>query len=403
MALASFRQTLVGGKMTNKAAEQFVKLGLIDPAAVIKTKTGSVKGVRPGGIVGADLASENPFEWVQKYLKPALDKKGITDPNRISEMLAHLFGNRFSEQMANILLNQQQRILKDRGLIEHAPGSEATDKLRAADPKVALMDLAAGLNSFLSALGSPLAGRAAHVMNALADSARYLGSGMASIAKHDPLVAGMLSGAAVGGLGYVGIKGMQSMFGMFTGATALKGSAAALSSSAAALDAAALRLGGAGAVDLATKVAGGAAGIGVLAGGVGVATLLAGAALQADVMTKYPEYFDTDNPYAPNPVKVTDVPRDFESSMSDFVQAYGLASSHRGGIGSDSASAAQAELTGSASIDSKITVEPSPDFITRIETMISNAIHGISVNGAPPVGTSGSTGISMPESSGPYP
>ena len=62
----------------------------------------------------------------------------------------------------------------------------------------------------------------------------------------------------------------------------------------------------------------------------------------------------------------------------------------------------KAELSGSADISTTIKVEPTPDFWTRIEQKINNAINGLRINGAPPTGTAGSTGTSMPEA-GPMP
>src|ERR1700688_605571 len=256
MALASFRQTLVGGKMTNRATEEFVKLGLVDPKSVIRTKTGSVKGVRPGGLIGSGLASENPFDWVQQYLAPALKQHGITDSNRVSEELAHLFGNRFSEQMASILLNQSQRILKDAGLDLQAPGIEALDRLRDSDPTTAANDLGAGIKGLLGALGGPLVQPAIASMNKLSGWARDFAQNFAGFAKSNPMIAEALAGGGALGLGFVGFKGLQSMFGLFTGAGALRGSAAALTGSAASLNAAAARLGGA---SIATAAGGGGA------------------------------------------------------------------------------------------------------------------------------------------------
>ncbi|MFN3349462.1 phage tail tape measure protein [Pseudorhodoplanes sp.] len=57
-----------------------------------------------------------------------------------------------------------------------------------------------------------------------------------------------------------------------------------------------------------------------------------------------------------------------------------------------------AQLEGNANIGVNVKVEPSPDFMTRIQTMISNAINNVRLNnGAPATGTSGSTGRTMPE------
>src|SRR5665213_1009513 len=257
MALSSFRQTLVGGKMTNRAAEEFVRLGLIDPKAVIHTKTGSVKGVRPGGLVDSALANENPYAWIQGYLKPALSKAKITDNNKIAEELAHLFGNRFAEQMASILLNQSQRIEKDWGLIAGAPSSEYLEKILAEDPQAAASNMSKAINTLLASLGGPLVQPAIDGMNKVSGWARSFADSYATFATEHPNAAKNASGAAAIGLGYASLKGFRATWGLLSGSTALKGSAAALAQSAVALDAAAVRLGAGGAVG--NAVAGGAA------------------------------------------------------------------------------------------------------------------------------------------------
>lgn len=390
--ISSLYQQVIAGKMSNKAAEEWVKLGLVKPEAVIWNKVGTVKGVRPGGFVDAAGFMSDPYAWIQKYLAPALKKHGITDEAKVGEEIAHLFSNQFAAQMAQILLTQKDRIEKDWGLIAGAPSTEALESLREADPKAALSDLGAGLNSLLGALGSPLAGGASFIMNKLADGARSLASGMASLAKTDPFAAKALSFGAVGGLGYVGLKGMQSMFGLFTGSTALKGSAAALTQAAGALDAAAVRLGAAGAAGAAANAAGASGflraalpflSFGLPLIGAGAYGTWRGAEWTREEIAKNPNLFA--EPSIPSPMGLSQY--GFVGSIPDLSSA----------AGAINAATPQAELTGNAEISNKITVTPSPEFYTTIETMISNAIRGIHIDGAPPEGSSGSTGRSMPE------
>jgi hypothetical protein len=389
-AISALSRQLVGGKMTNRAAEEWVKLGLVDRKKVIWTKSGHVMGVKPGGLADSALLQSDPYAWIQGYLKPALAKHGITDKAKVAEELAHLFSNQYATQLAQILLTQQQRIEKDWHLIAQAPSSDALEKLRAADPKAALTDLAAGINSLLASLGSPLAGAAVSIMNRMSDAARAVASSYAGLEKTHPWLAGAASAAGAAGLGFVGLKGIQSTFGLLTGSTALKGSAAALTQSAAALDAAAARIGVGGAAGAVPAAV--AAGGGLTAGAAGatVAALTAGAAGQAYVMSKYPEYFDTDNPYA------TDMAHPYRYPSEDRSGGHSMVSDLHAAMQADPP---KAELSGSADVNSKVTVEPSPDFIVRVETMISNAIRGLTINGAPPTGTAGSTGSAMPEAS----
>lgn len=380
MALSSFRQTLVGGKMTNKASEEFAKLGLLNKKSIIKTKTGSVKGVRPGGLVGADLANEDPYAWVQQVLKPALDKHGIKSPNRVAEELAHLFGNRNSEQMANILLTQKQRIDKDRGLIQGAPGASSIDALRNTDPKTALRDLAAGVTDFLAAVGDPLMKPAIAGMNALSSGVRSIASHFSELATSHPLLAGAGSALGLGAGGYLGLKGVQAGFGML-GGFGLKGSAVALNEAAGALTAAATRMGVAGAAGAAGKLAGGAVATGsaLAAGVLGGSTVAGGIALSeaaAGMVFAHPKQFD----FSGNPM--------LGAMGGDYSLAGALANRE-----------VKAELQGTVQTEVTVKVEPSPDFITRA---ISSVKSFFGPNITSPTGSTGSTGRSMPES-GPMP
>jgi hypothetical protein len=411
-AIASLYQQVIGGKMSNRAAQEWVKLGLIDPSKVIYTKTGSVKGVQPGGFVDAAGFMSDPYAWIQKHLGPALAKHGFTDESKVGEELAHLFSNMYASQMAGILLQQKQRIEKDWGLNEQAPGSSALDKLREQDPKAALTDLGAGINSLLAALGSPLAGQAAHVMNMLADGARYMGTAFAGLAKRDPMAAeGLTIGAGLG-LGYVGLKGMQAMFGMFTGSTALKGSAIALDQSAAALTAAAGKLAATGKGSV-PAVGGAPAVLGGWSSAIpGVSTALALWSIMEDARQKadtlptvtWSQWASSKFGSSANSEYMRP---GFQTSMREFMETYGPldappALRRGGGIGSDYVNSlhdggAKSELSGSAEITLTHKVEPTPDFWVRIETMISNSLNGLRINGAPGVGTAGSTGSAMPE------
>ncbi|MGL1409603.1 hypothetical protein ACSTIX_24090, partial [Vibrio parahaemolyticus] len=86
-----FHTQFVGGKMSNKAVEMLDKYGMIDKSKVIKTKTGNVKGVLPGGVIGGEYlrpGQEDPYAWVNKVLLPHLAAKGVTDPAAIQEAIA---------------------------------------------------------------------------------------------------------------------------------------------------------------------------------------------------------------------------------------------------------------------------------------------------------------------------
>jgi hypothetical protein len=395
-ALTTMRRQLVGGHMQLQSAGEWMRLGLLQRDHVELDKIGHVKRIHPGALVNSDLFERDPYAWVQKYLAPSLKKKGINTDEKIATELATLFSDRYAENMATILLMQKQRIEKDWKIIDEAPVAEAVDKMRTHDTKTAFADLSAGINTMLGAFGSPLAGEAIWVMNKLADGARGLASASDAFKRSMPVTAGMLTAAGGAGLTAVSVMGLRAGFGMLTGSTALKGSAFALSNSAAALDAAAARLGGGGVLSNGAKAAvGGSIVGGALAGGAVVAVLVAGAAAQSEIMSKYPEYFDTDNPYA------TDMANPYRYRTP--IGAEHLNGLNRGPITMDDihaalyggAEPAKAELSGAADITVKVTA--GDGFRAEIEHIVNDVLGFLHINGTLPTGTTGSTGATMPE------
>ena len=154
VAQAAFFRAIVGGKMSNLAVNELNKIGLIDPNKIVRTKTGNVKGVEPGGIRGSRLAGESPYEWVQQYLLPALHKAGVTDPHDIQERIARVFSNQVAAQLVSLFATQQSRIEKDKALSKGARGLEAADDIASKDPKVAWEALQRQVENLASSMGA---------------------------------------------------------------------------------------------------------------------------------------------------------------------------------------------------------------------------------------------------------
>jgi hypothetical protein len=374
----------------HSAAKQFVALGLANEGDFDKTKTGQIMGLKPGRhIKDLQMATHDLDFYVWKKLVPAMVAHGYTTMEQQVAEAMRLFPDKRAGAVIAQLIQQQASYENHGVMYGKAHGLNGTDLI----PKNTI----AAFDSFTTALKS-LAGVAASPImpvaaQALSNMAHGLGAAQEwalAWQKRNPQAGEIAAtGAIVGGL-YYGTKLSYGLLrGVFGGGAALRGSAAALTSSAAALDAAAARLGGGSvAKDLAKVAAGGA----VVGAGV-VTALTVGTVGQAYIMSQYPEYFDTDNPYA------TDMAHPYRYGGDEH-----LTDRNRGQITLDDihaaiygGDAAKPGISGSADITNKITVEPSPDFITRIETMISNALHGISVNGVLPTGTTGSVGTSMPE------
>jgi hypothetical protein len=274
-ALSGFNSTIVGGRMKNVAMQAFNELGLVDMSKVIKTKTDSIKGIKPGGMKETGLAATNPYEWVQKVLRPAMEAKGMT-PEQMNDMLPRLFGDRVVSQLVGILLNQQGRIEKDKRMVDGAKGTDALDNYLKNDPQAGLKALQESTNTLLSTLTSPLMPAASQGMSMLASGITSL----TGVLQNNPGVAELTAlTAGVAGLG-AAAGGAKLVKDVLTGggaSVALNGSAAALNVSAEALTAAAARLGAPGVPGPLTGPGGAAPGAatGAAAGGV-LARMLSG-------------------------------------------------------------------------------------------------------------------------------
>lgn len=155
-ALQSAFQAVVGGTMSNKAAEEFYKLGLTDKSHIIFTSTGSIKGIRPGGIKGSEEFQADPYQWVQDVLMPALKAKGITTPEAVREEVSHMFVNRTAQQIMTMFATQQMRFEKDATLIGDAKGLGAYDQLIKDDPVARMKAFSEAWSNLMTALGAPL-------------------------------------------------------------------------------------------------------------------------------------------------------------------------------------------------------------------------------------------------------
>jgi hypothetical protein len=205
-AVSSFHTQFVGGKMSNRSVEQLLKYGMLDPKNVIKTKTGNVKGVLPGGIVGQEYLKpghEDPYAWVNKVLIPKLAAKGITDPAEVQEVISALASQQTSAQMMSIFAGQQPRIEKDKALIRGAKGIDAAPSFMRNDPKLGAKSITEQTNNILQNATGPAMEKAAPIMHSFAGSLAEI----AEAAKDHPHLSTIAAGGALSGLIAGGAKG----------------------------------------------------------------------------------------------------------------------------------------------------------------------------------------------------
>jgi hypothetical protein len=406
-ALSSFYTQMVGGKMSNKAVEAMQEYGLIDPSKVIKTSTGNVKGVKPGGVVGSEYlqpGSTDPYAWINKVFLPALAKKGVTDPAKIQEVIAAVASQTTTAQMMSIFATQQSRIEKDRSLVAGAEGMSAADKFLAHDPKVAAKAIGAQIDNVLANTTEPM-------MPAVAQGMNWLSSGAAWMAQHAKDYPGH---TAAGGL----------WGSALSGALSLDGGMAALG-----------RFGvGSGSSFLLSKM------VGAMTPMLAI-TQLASDSVTDDDIKRLKAYeagprsrFDAlhaiddsekaadiyghgDPVYDAQLKAMNDAKRaTLETELAGFGYNPDVTQGRYGGQGSagwsindirqatgigGSGEPVKAEVEGNATLSTTVTVNAGDGFWASVEQKIDNAINAFKSSGGTATGSTGSTGGSMPEATAP--
>jgi hypothetical protein len=197
VALMTLRQSLVGGKMKKRAAENLERLGLINQKDMIKTLDDDVVGVQPSAVKGAEIVRRNPLKWAQEVLIPAMDAKGVAPEDR-SAIISTLFSDRNAEHMVNLLVTQANRIGKDKKLVDQALGIEGVQQALKDDPYLVAKRVGGAASNVGAALSDPFIG----ALKAAADAAANSLNTLAETARKDPssTAAGATGGAAAGGL-----------------------------------------------------------------------------------------------------------------------------------------------------------------------------------------------------------
>ncbi|WP_310631565.1 hypothetical protein [Paraburkholderia sp.] len=120
--LMSAYSNVYQGKTTVRAAKQMMSLGLLDPKMVEYTKIGTIKQVKPGALAGGDQLKASPLEWLEKVLLPKLAAKGITDPDKVKDMISTIFTNRTAANLFTTMYMQRDQIHKSERLNTGADG-----------------------------------------------------------------------------------------------------------------------------------------------------------------------------------------------------------------------------------------------------------------------------------------
>lgn len=200
-AMMSFFTKAVQGILSKKSAQLAGQLGILEDHKYIP---GSIYDL--GSMKGAKLATQNPYEWVQQILMPALKAHGITSPEDIIRAESQLFGTRMAADrpIAYSLFGRARRgymspYERHMRMQNAAPGIEEGYKITQEMPQVVLERMKNEWARLWDIIGTALNPERMKIIHGLSDAFESIGN---AVAKMDPAavrnVGNALAGIAVG-------------------------------------------------------------------------------------------------------------------------------------------------------------------------------------------------------------
>ncbi|RQX99771.1 hypothetical protein [Burkholderia stagnalis] len=175
--LMSAYSNVYQGKTTVRASQEMMNLGLVDKKNVEYNKIGMIKRIKPGALLGGDLFKASPLEWLEKVLLPQMAKKGITDPDKVKDMISTIFTNRTAANLFSTMYMQRDQIHKNEKLNRGAYGIDDAAKLAALQTQGKENDLLAKGRDLRREIGE----RIAPLYNAALDKTREILGGLISL------------------------------------------------------------------------------------------------------------------------------------------------------------------------------------------------------------------------------
>ncbi|MCZ4273230.1 hypothetical protein [Maritalea porphyrae] len=212
--------------------------GAKDTASKVNIEAQKRIGIRDdNGLVDAQLAGENPYEWTKKYLVPALEKSGVDMSNElaISKAIADLSRNSNATGLLTRMVTQSQQIERLIGMYGQAMGPDAADLARNEDPYVSAKGFSTSLQNLAAAFGEHVYPVLIPGMNSMADG---INSFAQAVREADGAAVGLTALATgVGAFGAIKVgKGIFDRFSSLgTAGLSLQKSAVDLTGAAAAL------------------------------------------------------------------------------------------------------------------------------------------------------------------------
>lgn len=172
--LMSSYQNLVQGRTTQRAAEELMRIGMLDKDKVVYNKIGNIKQVKPGALKGTDLMIEDPFKWMQTVMLPAFAAKGITKKQDILNEIGAVFTNRTGSQLYSTMFLQQANIEKNMKLNSGAAGIDELTKNAKNTLAGKEIELHAKWRDLMLALGENILPLAIKAVDALNDAIKSM-------------------------------------------------------------------------------------------------------------------------------------------------------------------------------------------------------------------------------------
>lgn len=228
-AMMSMYQAIVAGSMSQKAMAAWDRIGMIDKNKLEKRDFGpdgiTPKRMEPGAFVNSRDFMENPFKWMWEQggvvdhlvsggiitghdvdlIKSGQMKEGegAVARQKITEFLALMFGNRTAQGMADVLITQYKKIMREANLRDQAMGLDEGAKFYGDNDLImAQVAFNKQMEDFKTALGAPEVNTATNVLHQLTDIITQLGQAAAA---HPMLTSAMMEGGLAAGLSAIAL------------------------------------------------------------------------------------------------------------------------------------------------------------------------------------------------------
>lgn len=202
--LMSGYQNLVQGRTTARAANELMRIGMLNPKMVDYDKVGNIKQIKPGAVSGSDLMVADPFKWMQTVLLPAFASKGITSQQAILNEIGAIFTNRTASNLYSTMFLQQANIEKNIKLNSGAAGIEELEKNAKNTLSGKQLEFGAKWRDLMLNLGAvvlPLAIKAMDKLNpALKDLAHWMNDNQGKVKGFTYALLGLSAFLITGGL-----------------------------------------------------------------------------------------------------------------------------------------------------------------------------------------------------------